>query len=54
MSEIAQMLGMAAGGFLIGFGFALGAWGGMKLASHWLGPLDINIGPINVNVKTAP
>lgn len=43
--------GYLSGAVGIGFAVAFGMYAGIKAASWWLGPLNVNIGPIQLNTR---
>lgn len=51
MSDIMHAAGYLSGAVGIGFAVAFGMYAGLKVASWWLGPLKIDLGPVNMNLK---
>ncbi len=52
MSDIMHAVGYLAGATGIGFAVAFGMFAGLKAASWWLGSLKIDMGPLNLTVKS--
>jgi hypothetical protein len=51
MNDIAHALGYLSGAVGIGFAAAFGMYAGIKAASHFFGPLNVNVGPIRIKAS---